>query len=124
MDSYGKLALAHLSEYHKDGEKDIWPSPHQFDIRIVTQNVQGFPEIERWEWLSAWRNIPQKERPAMILLQETHVSSQAVHRELSKRWNWMWRNVDESKVLSYWSIGTQKKEGVAILLFPEYVNDI
>ncbi|KAL3663655.1 hypothetical protein V7S43_011070 [Phytophthora oleae] len=90
MDAYGRSVRSKLSDYHTEEEHDVRPAPTRQDIRIVTQNVRGFRKRDRWEWLSAWRNIPRSLRPALILLQETHVQTEAERSKLTQRWQWMW----------------------------------
>ncbi|OWZ24025.1 reverse transcriptase [Phytophthora megakarya] len=93
------------------------------DIRAVTQNVRGFSLKTRWGWMAAWRNVPRAERPALLLLQETHVTSQEERQTLMERWNWVWGLSVNGPALSHWSVGDQKTAGVGILVFSEYKEE-
>lgn len=43
MDAYGRYALSTQVDFHTGSEADLKPEQQLTDIRIVTQNVRGFP---------------------------------------------------------------------------------
>lgn len=89
--------------------------------RIVTQNVRGFREQVRLNWLSAWREMPVRDRPEAWCIQETHVSTPEAAADLEQNWRRLWGKaaVATTDPMSYWSVGTASAGGVAILLTHE-----
>lgn len=92
----------------------------QGDIRYISQNLRGFKQDLRAGWMSAWRRLPVRERPAAWCLQETHVDTEEEATNLSQMWARMWgkHNDPGHAPLSYWSTGSAKSGGVAVLLTP------
>ncbi|EGZ18968.1 hypothetical protein PHYSODRAFT_301406 [Phytophthora sojae] len=113
-----------MFDYHIDEEKDVRPATHRKDVRIITQNVRGFRKSDMWEWLAAWRGIPMMHHPALIILQETHMQTEAERDELIQRWQLLWGQPESASPLSYWSVGSHKEGGVGVLVFPDYQQSV
>ena len=70
--------------------------------------------------MSAWRSRPACDRPQAWCIQETHVKTSEEAQELCLTWARMWGKHRDGghPPLSYWSVGSSRLGGVAILLTP------
>ena len=91
------------------------------DRRIISQNVRGFSKSTRLLWMSAWRKTPVRQRPLAWCIQETHVATVEEANTLRLEWRRIWgQDCDTDQVpMSYWSYGSSRSSGVAILLTPQ-----
>ncbi|POM81217.1 Hypothetical protein PHPALM_845 [Phytophthora palmivora] len=83
----------------------------------------GFKRETRVEWLKYWTSKPVQERPKVIMIQETHITSEAEAVELEREWQRLWGQKHDQR-LTYWSIGSTKSGGVAVLVAPEVASTI
>ena len=94
--------------------------PREGDMIFISQNVRGFKASVRDGWLSAWRGEPRSRRPLAWCIQETNVHTEEEAELLRWRWARLWgKHLDpDAPPLSFWSIGSASRAGVAILLTP------
>ncbi|OWZ16005.1 hypothetical protein PHMEG_00010257 [Phytophthora megakarya] len=64
FDAYERYRMLRESIYHTDAEGDLQPTSYTSDLRIISQNVRGV----LGKWMSAWRSISQRARPAIIFI--------------------------------------------------------
>ena len=71
--------------------------------------------------MSAWRKTPVRQRPLAWCIQETHVATVEEANTLRLEWRRIWgQDCDTDQVpMSYWSYGSSRSSGVAILLTPQ-----
>ena len=119
-DALGRHAL--LSDWSRLRVHEVFSrSSGTISTKFVTQNVRGFTHRVRSSWMSAWRSRPVRDRPVAWCIQETHVSDSDEARALSLQWATLWGKhlATDHPPLSYWSTGSARAGGVAVLLTTE-----
>ncbi|KAI9913642.1 hypothetical protein PsorP6_004855 [Peronosclerospora sorghi] len=80
-------------------------------------------EGSRRNWLQAWRDIPVQQRPACLLIQETHITTVEEAEDVKNMWESMWTTNNSGNRMAYWSISETKTGGVRIILFPNDLDE-
>ncbi|GMF62884.1 unnamed protein product [Phytophthora fragariaefolia] len=84
---YGRLQQLRETEGDENGKN--LKQNHSLcsqDFRVLSQNVMGFKTQTREKWLDYWRGLPKRNRPTVIMLQETHTQTQEEVRSLQQAW--------------------------------------
>lgn len=68
--------------------------------------------------MTAWRRGVGSSPPDVILVQETHITSDAEATALTEQWNRAWGLQDTTKATAVWSLSTERAKGVGILINP------
>ena len=112
---YSYLLRVDRNDFHNRGQQSVG-AQH----RIETQNVRGFIDKTRSQWLAALQRTPLRARPLTWIIQETHVHSHTDVDQLVAAWARLWGRSHGNLVppLSYWSVGSSAAGGMAILLSP------
>ena len=125
VDQLSKPAFVYADTYKAETQK--WKSqkvlrdeekqtnPEHFSL--IIQNVRGFTQGRRLDWMRAWIREHNHSEVVGVLIQETHVTSTDESSTLTKLCERANQHKDETHRLAFWSIGADRTGGVGILVF-------
>jgi len=102
------------------------PAKHRrtTNYKLITQNVRGFKKTSRARWLGSWRYANKPDVPDIILIQETHITTQQDKDDLEREWCRLWGVQGTKTAFTHWSMGAEPTGGVGILVNPTTTTKI